>query len=86
MRSGRYPLAGWGFNLGEAHTGRISRPEAVALALAQVLNFSDLGAQPTLDSLVHALRGIQPVSVWADSPMGLAKPIAALAAANLETT
>ena len=79
MAPGRYPLAGWGFGLGHAHTGPIGRAQAVALACPQVLNTAALGAQQALDGLVRAIGNVQPVAVWADSPAELVEPLAALA-------
>ena len=79
---GRYRLAGWAFGLGHAHNGPVSRAQAVALACPQVLNVAELGAQRTLDGLARAVRGVEPVAVWADSPVGLVEPLAALAAGS----
>ena len=79
---GRYRLAGWGFGLGHAHDGPISRAVAVTLACPQVLNFVELGAQRTLDGLAAAVDTVQPVAFWADSPDGLVQPLAALTGAG----
>ena len=76
---GRYRLAGWAFGLGHAHSGPITRPQAVALACPQVLNARALGAQRALDGLVRAIRSIEPMAVWADTPADLVEPLAALA-------
>ena len=79
VRPGRYRLAGWGFGLGHAHEGPISRAQAVALACPQVLNGRELGAQRLLDGLAGAVRIVDPMAVWADSPAALVTPLVALA-------
>ncbi len=77
---GRYRVAGWAFGLGHDHSGLVTRAQAVALACPQVLNVATLGAQRTLDGLARAIRSVDPVAIWADSPVGLVEPLAALAA------
>ena len=83
---GRYRVAGWAFGLGHAHNGPISRSQAVALACPQVLNVAELGAQRTLDGLARAIRSVDPVAMWADSPAGLVGPLVSLAAGGSKAT
>lgn len=79
VAAGRYRLVGWGFALGDGDSGAIPRSLAVALACTLVRNGHELGLQRTLDGLVGAIRAVQPVGVWAETPSELVASLVALA-------
>jgi hypothetical protein len=76
--AGRYPIVGWGFGVGAAHEGPVSRALAVTLAGEHLLDRAGTTPQVALDRLCRLVRGIPPVALWADRPEELVGPLAAL--------